>query len=231
MKKKSNYIIKSSDLNVDSRTITGYASIFNEFDNSGDRVFKGSFSRSISEWGVDAKNKIKFYYNHQPSPIGVLKELREDDKGLFFKAEFGKYDIGERVFGQVKQGALNELSFGGFGLISKNNDKGGKDYSDIKLFELSVVDYADQEMSQITYVSKSKDTYVNEMYTLIWKESKKIRNQDIKFNIQRYLLSLFNDEPLSPKQEDITKSVEPNLQIDLNKILEKQLDTIKQYQF
>lgn len=230
MKKRSKYIIKSSDLNIDTRTITGYASVFDEFDNSKDRILKGSFARSISEWGVDAKNKIKFYYNHQPSPIGVLKELREDERGLFFKAEFGDYDIGERVFGQVKQGALNELSFGGYGLEYKDNERGGKDYSDIKLFELSVVDYADQEMSQITYVSKSDEHYINDVHLLILKESKKIKNQDIKFNIQRYLLSLINNEPLSISKQGARKSIEPG-QVDLKKILKEKYDAIDQYQF
>ena len=43
MNKRSKYIIKSSDLNIDTRTITGYASVFDEFDYSKDRILKGSF--------------------------------------------------------------------------------------------------------------------------------------------------------------------------------------------
>lgn len=227
--KKSSCVIKSADLNIDNRTISGYASVFGEYDNSNDRIFKGAFERSIKEWGPEGKNKIKFYYNHEPSPIGIIKKLYEDDVGLRFVAEFGTYDIGERVYGQVRQGALTEMSVKGQSFNGKVNPRSGEDMRNIQLYDLSVVDFADQELSRITSVSKSAKH--NELLSIILKECKKIRDKEVKHNIQDYLLSFFNGETLSEMQRSpIAKSTE-RTQVDLENILKAELDSINNYKF
>ena len=244
MIKKSTYILKNEDMEKEGRVVKGYASVYNVYDNSNDRTMKGCFARSIREWGPEGKNKIKFYYNHKQCPIGIIKGLEEDEFGLRITAEFGSY--GEDMYQRVLHGSLNEFSWSGYPLDYMENDKGGMDYKNIKLYEVSLVDYADNEMSMITSKFDSNN-YLNEKLSILWKQTFKIKNKNIQHEFQGSILKLFNYTPpsalkqvelgdtskserkdsknIEEKQE--VKAVEPV--VDIDSILEKQLQRLESF--
>jgi len=71
----------------EQRTVEGYASVFNVLDSDGDVVVPGAFQESITKRFHEEK-LIKMLWQHDTAePMGLPVELREDSKGLYFKAK------------------------------------------------------------------------------------------------------------------------------------------------
>lgn len=107
--------VKEINYTEESRTIKGYASVFNNVDKAGDVLVKGCFAKSIEEHGPDsqAKDKIIFLWMHDMSqPLGKITKLVEDDHGLYFEAEIDDIELGNRAIAQFKSGTLNQFSIG-----------------------------------------------------------------------------------------------------------------------
>jgi hypothetical protein len=66
--------------------IDGYGSIFGELDQGNDIVMPGAFAKTLKDRDVQ---HIPFFFGHAHGsvPIGFLKELREDRKGLRYKGQ------------------------------------------------------------------------------------------------------------------------------------------------
>ena len=102
-------------LDTESRTISGYAAVFNNVDNAGDMLIRGCFSKSIRERGPEsnANDKILLLWQHEvDEPIGRIVKLIEDDKGLYFEAEIDRIELGDRAISQLESGTLNQFSIG-----------------------------------------------------------------------------------------------------------------------
>lgn len=103
--------LKTEDTDGQKRFyIEGYASIFGNKDSYGDIVEQGAFSETLSK---DA-NRVKFCYNHDllSGVCGKVLELREDTKGLYFKAEVIPTTIGSDLIKLIEFGAIDEMSIG-----------------------------------------------------------------------------------------------------------------------
>lgn len=114
-KRFKSFDVKEYRFDKESRTISGYAAIFNNVDKSDDMLMKGCFARSIIERGPESKanDKIIFLWMHNMSePIGKITTLYEDAKGLYFEAVIDKIDLGDRALIQLESGTLNQFSFG-----------------------------------------------------------------------------------------------------------------------
>lgn len=90
---------------------TGYASLFNEVDQSRDVVMPGAFAASLAARGAGG---VKCLYQHDASePIGVWLELKEDQRGLKVTGRLlADVTKARDVFALVKAGALDGLSIG-----------------------------------------------------------------------------------------------------------------------
>lgn len=103
------------DAKADSGSITGYASTWTrEPDSYGDIVAKGAFLESIEN--IKASGKVlPLLFNHQgdnlKAYIGTVKELKEDDHGLFFSATFDDTEEGQRARQLASDGRLAKFSF------------------------------------------------------------------------------------------------------------------------
>lgn len=107
----------SSDVKVKSetRTISGYAAIWNNIDDAGDVLLKGCCSKSIAERGPESttNRKIIFLWMHNmEEPLGKITKLLEDEKGLYFEAVVDSIPEGDRCLEQLKSGTLNQFSIG-----------------------------------------------------------------------------------------------------------------------
>ena len=82
-KQFKSFEVKELSFNGESRTISGYAAVFNNKDKAGDILIKGCFAKSIQDRGPEsqANDKIIMLWQHdQHEPIGKITKLIEDEK-------------------------------------------------------------------------------------------------------------------------------------------------------
>ena len=89
-------------------------------------------------------------------PIGKMKELYEDDKGLVFVAEIAKTQLGKDVVELMKSGILTENSVG-IMPIQKENKREYREITEVKLYEISAVTLAANEEAKILDVKGNVD--------------------------------------------------------------------------
>jgi len=99
---------------VEGRTVEGYASVFNSMseDLGGFReiVLPGAFSNVLD-------NDVRALYNHDSNYLlarttsGTL-ELKEDDKGLYYRFEMPNTSYGNDMLELFRRGDLSQSSFG-----------------------------------------------------------------------------------------------------------------------
>ena len=117
---KKGYTNKSTslaikDVDTDSRIVKGYFASFNNVDSDGDMIMKGAFTKSIQEHGVESTSNRKIShlaFHDVTRPVGVLKVLKEDSKGLYFESELGTHDDGENALRMYKDGIIREHPIG-----------------------------------------------------------------------------------------------------------------------
>ena len=124
--------------------IEGYASVFGVLDSYQDIIEAGSFSKTIS--GKNGK-RVKFCYQHEFSDvIGKIVELREDERGLWFKAKISNTTLGRDVVELIQDGALDEISIGFRTIISEWDSKNEiRTIKEVELYEISIVSRAANE--------------------------------------------------------------------------------------
>ena len=94
-------------------------------------------------------------------PIGKMKELYEDDKGLVFVAEVPKTSLGKDVIELMKAGVITENSVGILPIVKE--DRGEyRELREVKLFEISAVTMAANDEAKILDVKGTKN--ISELY-------------------------------------------------------------------
>ena len=177
--KSSKFVVKES--NDDSRTIKGYASVFGNLDSDMDTIHKGSFTRTIKAWGPEGKDRIKLVAQHDISrPVARITELKEDSNGLYMEAKFGTHTDGDDYYRMAKEGIINEFSVGFVAEDKKENEKGGYDITEIKLYEVSMVTVAANDEAIVTEVKAS------DPMALI----KQVEDKELAFKLEREFLRI-----------------------------------------
>jgi HK97 family phage prohead protease len=119
-------------------TIEGYASVFGQVDQGGDRVQRGAFARSLA-----GGRKVRMLWQHDPrEPIGVWDEVREDDRGLWVKGRI-LTDVarGREAAALVAAGAIEGLSIGYRTRRAERDRDGVRLLSEVELWEVSLVTF------------------------------------------------------------------------------------------
>ena len=185
--KSSKLVVKNYD--DTARTVKGYASVFDNIDSDADRLKKGAFNKSIKEWGPNGKNRIKVCLHHDMNrPVAVIKEMYEDDKGLYMEAKFGTSSSAEDAYRDVKDGILTEFSIGFVPTQKTENDFGGRDFNQVKLYEVSLVTVAANDKALVTDVKSA--TYGVEIIDGMLKLLSKLEDSDAAFKIEKDLQRL-----------------------------------------
>ncbi|MEM9108313.1 MAG: HK97 family phage prohead protease [Pseudomonadota bacterium] len=119
--------------------LSGYASVFNAPDLSGDRVMLGAFHRSLKTRGAGG---IRMLWNHDPSePIGVWTSITEDSQGLRVEGRLTKgVSRSSGLAALIADGAVDGLSIG-FHTIRSDKPRGtvGRRLIEVDLWEISLV--------------------------------------------------------------------------------------------
>lgn len=103
---------------VDGRAFRGYAAVFNSptrinswegtFD---EQIAPGAFRKSLGE----LIPRFQFDHGHHSLigsvPIGVISDIREDDRGLYVEARLGQHMIIDLVREAIATGAIDGMSF------------------------------------------------------------------------------------------------------------------------
>lgn len=204
--------VKELSYNGESRTISGYAAIFNNRDKAGDILLKGCFAKSIQDRGPEsqANDKIIMLWQHdQHEPIGKISVLIEDEKGLYFEAVIDDVERGNQAIKQLESGTLNQFSIGYSYVWEKceyDQERDAFIVKEVVLYEISVVSIGcNGETEYLGLKSESTDPYEelkNEIESAI--KGLPIRKKEEIQTLVRKALSLGQFKPEVPR-----KAVEP----------------------
>ena len=206
------FAVKELSYNGESRTISGYAAIFNNRDKAGDILLKGCFAKSIQDRGPEsqANDKIIMLWQHdQHEPIGKISVLTEDEKGLYFEAVIDDVERGNQAIKQLESGTLNQFSIGYSYVWEKceyDQERNAFIVKEVVLYEISVVSIGcNGETEYLGLKSESTDPYEemkNEIESAI--KGLPIRKKEEIQTLVRKALSLGQFKPEVPR-----KAVEP----------------------
>jgi len=197
-----------ADLKVDtdSRTISGYASVFNVVDSDGDLISPNAFAKTLGENGVDSvKPRIVHLYQHNPSQLlGRPHILREDSKGLYFETTIAKTALGDEVLELYRNGTIKEHSIG-FQTIKSVDQGKYHEIQEVKLYEFSSVTWGANSDAQFTgFKAEFGSDSIIENCDKMLKMLKAEVNQD---SVDQ--LSIFLNQVKTTHLELSEKSVEP----------------------
>lgn len=148
---------------------SGYASLFNLADLSGDRVMMGAFHRSLKARGAAG---IRMLWNHDPGePIGVWTSITEDALGLRVEGRLtADVERSSALAHLITDGALDGLSIG-FHTVRSDKPKalrGEKTMPrliEVDLWEISLVAFPMQPGARISTFEPRTPT-INHLPTL-----------------------------------------------------------------
>jgi len=129
--------------------VSGYTSLFDVQDISGDIVRKGAFSASLLKLGGAP---LPMLFGHETvTPIGVWDRVIEDYKGLYVEGRLLKAHKSRRhIMRLVQNGALSGLSIGYRALRSTPRAAGGRDLLELDLWEVSIVAFPMLRAARLT---------------------------------------------------------------------------------
>ena len=131
---------------------SGYASLFNVPDQTGDIVMPGAFHASLLKRPAE---DIRMLFQHDPSePVGTWVEVRETDKGLYVLGRLDKnVQRGRELLSLLESGGIDGLSIG-FKTIAARKDRAtaARLLTKIDLWEISLVTFPMLEGARVSAV-------------------------------------------------------------------------------
>lgn len=136
----------------DAGVIEGYASVFNNVDEGGDKIAPGAFGDGLSKAYREGR-KVKMLWQHNPSePIGIWDEVVEDGKGLRVKGTLViEVARAREAHALMKAGAIGGLSVG-YRTIQSRPDGNVRILEKLDLYEVSPVTFPMNRAAKITAV-------------------------------------------------------------------------------
>lgn len=137
--------------------VEGYAIVWDTVNDYGETCVRGCCAESIKRRGVKGKdgNQIRFLLQHDSRQIlGKLEELKEDEKGLFFRASiYQNLSYSRDAIELIKAGELRQLSYG----FNYGREKGDYEFRQdgvtvlrkIDLWEISLVTFSSDPEAQL----------------------------------------------------------------------------------
>jgi HK97 family phage prohead protease len=168
---KKNIEFKLKDFDDNSRLVQFYINKFGSVDSHGDIFVPESINYNPRD--------LKHFKNHDWNlPVGVVKEVAQDEHGYFVTSEILPTTLGNDTLIEYQKGAINQHSIGGY---IKDGYWNGEDYV-IKSFDL-------WEVSSLTHWGAQPDTPVISI-----KEKSKPKEKDLgKEFFNHYIKALFGE--------------------------------------
>lgn len=132
----------------DEGIIEGYAAVWNTVDSYNSTFQRGAFTKTLQERG----RRVKILWDHKEEVIGRPIEIKEDDHGLFVRAQLVLgVPKAREVFELVKAGAIDTFSFG-FRTVKDKWVNGVRTITEVMLMEVSPVIFEANSSAVITGV-------------------------------------------------------------------------------
>ena len=211
------------DVKVDNATrmVEGYFADFDTLDSDLDIIRRGAFAKSIEEHGPASSGNRKVANLKQHlilHPIGDLRSLFEDDKGLGFRSFMGRHVDGNDALMMYEDNIIKEHSIGfnyleeGLQWVDGDTNKGTQGFwnvTEVKLWEGSYITFGANENTPNLSAIKSQADVNNQFDSLIerldvFQKCLKDKRYSVKFNnmadlellqIQKGLMALKTFEP------------------------------------
>lgn len=151
LQRTTSFEITRADEDTDGLTLEGYAAMFNSptlidsmFEGRfNEQIKRGAFSKSIRE----NTPVLQFDHGMHPLigsiPIGAIRSLKEDERGLFVRARLSNNWLIEPVRQAIADGAVNGMSFR-FSVVreqwqDKTSETPTRTLTEVKVHELGPV--------------------------------------------------------------------------------------------
>jgi HK97 family phage prohead protease len=156
------------DVDLKTKTVTGYYNAFGNVDSDRDMSMPGCFAKSISERGPAGANKIVHLKQHNwLYPVGKPAVLKEDAHGLYFETPFVNTTYGEDMVKLYEAQIYKEHSFG-FDYVKMNPVKAGGEIThweilEYKMYEGSTVVVGANQNTPFTGFKSNTEDWVKEL--------------------------------------------------------------------
>jgi hypothetical protein len=137
----------------------GYGSVFNIEDLGRDVVAPGAFAASLAEAERDGRWPRMLWMHKSDEPIGVWREMREDDHGLYVRGQLATgTQRGREVLELMRLGAVDGLSIG-YSAVQASTDEstGARLITEARLYEVSPVVFPMNTEARVTGVKSAVD--------------------------------------------------------------------------
>lgn len=125
----------------------GYAALFGKRDAGLDVIVPGAFASSLAGQAAP----LPLLWQHRPDlRIGWIEKVEEDTRGLRVLARIDNSEGGAAA--ALKRGSVTGLSFG-YRVREAKNDGVGREISDLRLFEISLVTHPMQHGARVHLVT------------------------------------------------------------------------------
>tara|TARA_R110000751_G_scaffold53310_6_gene115594 strand:+ start:6162 stop:6842 length:681 start_codon:yes stop_codon:yes gene_type:complete len=196
--------------------VKGYGSIFGNKDSDDDIIEKGAYTKTLKENG----GRIKYIYQHDITrPLGKMKEIFEDDKGLAFTAQIPKTQLGTDVLELIKYGVIEENSVGILPMVKEYDEEKDVRYlKEVKLYEISAVTLAANDQAVINEVKsleKKKEDIERKYDSLIKIIKSGNISDELGYLIEYQLQCLKSEHKITKPTEEVTL---PNSKITTDEV-------------
>ena len=158
---KENLSVKSEGTHL---YLEGYAAVYGNVDSYKDIIQVGAFDAFLASEDV---KRVKFCLNHDINDvIGVVEELKSDERGLFFRAKLSNTTLGKDVAELIQDGALSEFSIGYKTEDSIYKDDGVRVLTRLYLYEFSVVSRAANPKAVLTDTERKDEEVKTDLTTM-----------------------------------------------------------------
>lgn len=135
-------------------TFSGYASVFGITDSQGEEVASGAFDLSLKSWAAMGKMPKLLWQHDCRQPIGLWREIREDNHGLFVKGQLLlELAQGREAYSLLKNGIIDGLSIGFVTVRARRNANSQvRILEEVNLQEVSLVTFAANPKAKVEQV-------------------------------------------------------------------------------
>jgi hypothetical protein len=152
------FAIEGLKADDETRTVEGYASVFNNVDSYKDIVLPGAFAKSLK-----SRKPAMLWQHRSGDVIGVWDEMEEAKKGLYVKGRILDTTLGDDAYKLVKAGAVTGMSIGYSSKKDEfDHEKGVRKLIEVELYEVSLVTFPANERAQITRVKSENGALMTE---------------------------------------------------------------------
>lgn len=194
--------------------VEGYASTFDRTpDSYGDVIAKGAFARTLDEWAAKGGEglSIPLLYGHNTDDpmhnIGRVTEAREDERGLFVRAEFDADNPTAQYARKLAaEGRLYQFSFA-YGIrdeapVELDGGVKANELRDLDLYEVSLVQIPANQNAVVTAI-KSDAPEVKSGRRNSKKDADELRSiRSLAERITTAIDGLLADEDTDPDEPD-----------------------------